>query len=279
PASIHHGGDYLGTGAQLLLFPRERLLMVTSTNVRHDLYPTRNRIDRVIPRILAGETVPFPPAFVGLDSVVPADTGRYRLPTGGRVVLRMERGRMYVGAEGQDAVDLLTRAPDSVRAVRAELSRAAGALLQGAWDGDFEPLRGYSGREPVDGMGKAIQDYLREIAPGGAPLERVEVLGTYATGFPVRGSREKTRVRLHYRGAAVPFFVHWAGRTLWEADTTARDLPARIPLQRAADDRYVGWEIVETTPVELTVTRAGGRAEAIRVQRDSTVATAVRVRP
>jgi CubicO group peptidase (beta-lactamase class C family) len=278
PASIHHGGDYLGTGAQVLLLPRERLLMVTSANVRHDLYPTRNRIDRVIPRILAGETVPFPPAFLGLDAVFPADTGRYRLPTGGRVVVRLERGRMYVGAEGQDAVDLLTRAPDSLRAVRAELSRAAGALLQGAWAGDFEPLRGYT-REPVPELGKAIQDYLHEIAPGGAPLERVEVLGTYASGFPVRGSREKTLMRLHYRGAVLPFFIHWAGRTLLEADTTARDLPARIPLQRAGDGRYAGWEIVETTPVELTMSRSGGRAEAIRIQRDSTIATAVRVAP
>ncbi|HYH78830.1 MAG TPA: serine hydrolase domain-containing protein [Longimicrobium sp.] len=277
-ASVHHGGDYLGTGAQLLLLPRERLLMVTSTNVRHDLYPTRNRVDRVIPRILAGETVPFPPAFPALDSAAATDTGRYRLPTGGRVVVRLERGRMYVGAEGQDAVDLLTRAPDSLRAVRAELSRAARALLEGAWAGDFEPLRGHA-QGPVSELGKGIQDYLREIAPDGAPLERVEVLGTYASGFPVRGSREKTLMRLHYRGAVLPFFIHWAGRTLMEADTTARGLPARIPLQRAAGDRYVGWEIVETTPVELTFSRSGGRAAAVRIQRDSSIATALRETP
>ena len=279
PASIHHGGDYLGTGAQVLLLPRERLLMVTSSNVRHDLYPTRNRVDRVIPRILAGETVPFPPAFVGFDSVEATDAGRYRLPTGGRVVVRLERGRMYVGAEGQDAVDLLTRAPDSLRAVRAELSRAAGALLEGAWNGDFAPLRGYSGREPVPEMGKAIHDYLREIAPGGSPLERVEVLGTYATGYPARGSREKTRLRLHYGRAVLPFFIHWVGRTLVEADTTARDLAARIPLQRAGGDRYAGWEIVETTPVELTFSRSNGRATEVRVQRDSTIAVARRETP
>ena len=128
-------------------------------------------------------------------------------------------------------------------------------------------------------LGKAIQDYLHEVAPGGAPLERVEVLGTYATGFPFRGSREKTRLRLHYGRAVLPFFIHWVGPTLVEADTTAHDLAARIPLQRAGADRYVGWEIVETTPVELTVSRAGGRAQAIRVQRDSAVATAVRVTP
>ncbi|HEX6747327.1 MAG TPA: serine hydrolase domain-containing protein [Longimicrobium sp.] len=279
PTSIHHGGDYLGTGAQVLLLPRENLLMVTSSNVRHDLYPTRNRVDRVIPRILAGETVPFPPAFVGFDSVAAADTGRYRLPTGGGVVVRLERGRMYVGAEGQDAVDLLTRAPDSLRAVRAELSRAAGALLEGAWRGEFAPLQGYSGREPVAELGKAIQDYLHEIAPGGAPLERVEVLGTYATGFPARGSREKTRLRLHYGRTVLPFFIHWAGRALLAADTTARDLAARIPLQRAGDERYAGWEIVETTPVELTFSRQDGRAIEVRVQRDSTLAVARRETP
>jgi hypothetical protein len=77
----------------------------------------------------------------------------------------------------------------------------------------------------------------------------------------------------------LPFFIHWVGRTLVEADTTARDLPARMPLQRAGDERYVGWEIVETTPVELTFSRSGVRADAVRVQRDSSIATALREMP
>ena len=283
PASVHHGGDYLGTGVQLYWFGGDRTLVITSTNVRHDLYPTRNRTDRIIPRILAGEAYTLPPDFAALDAPDPDVEGRYELPTGGRLVVRAEGGRTYLGAEGQDAVDLLERAPtDSVRALRAELTRRAGPMLRGAWVGDTVPVRGHAG--PVvgtAGLTESLREWLRELGSGKGDLTGVDVHGTYATGFPSRGSREKTAVVLRYQDGTVPMLIHWVERRLAAAsDTSPRaTMAARMPIQRVAPDRYAGWDIVDTTAVELAFTRSGGRVSGVRVRRDTVEAEARRLAP
>ncbi|MFN7990380.1 MAG: serine hydrolase domain-containing protein [Thermoanaerobaculia bacterium] len=259
---VEHGGDYLGTGAQLSLYREDRVLLVTSTNVRHDMYPTRNRVDRVIPKLLFGGDHPEPPGFAPDDTLLRRLVGTYRLPTGGAVVLHERGGRFFVGARGQDATDLLLPVQKQEQGDRAALGERCRLAFEGIRDGDLGGLAAISGRGG-SGFARAIAQELTGLGLG--KLVAVEVLGTFPSGFP-RGDPpdyETTLLDLELERGRSTYAVRWANVTIGATEFPRFALAADAVVQPQAGGDVVSWNVVFSSGVRITPQLEGERASAL----------------
>jgi CubicO group peptidase (beta-lactamase class C family) len=250
---IQHGGDYLGTGADLEWYRDEQVLMITSTNVRHDMYPTRNRTDRVVPKILFGGEFPLPPAWKRDDAFLHAALGTYRLPTGGSLVVHERGGRCFIGARGQDATDRLMPAAAEVLDRRARTTAKTQAAMDGLCRGDLAGLRELAGGDKAN---PAFMDAVtKEIAGlGQGALRKAQVLGTFATGYP-RGNPldyETTLVALEFESGRSLYAIRWANDHIAYTEVPAFELAADTPLQADGNGGLVTWNIVFNLGVKIS---------------------------
>ena len=267
---IHHGGDSSGSGAWLRWFLEDEVLVITSTNVRHDVYPTQNVVQRVLPAmIFEGAEAPPVPAFETLDAPPPPGLeGAYGLPDGSRLVLRRIHRRLYVGAEGQGATDALAAAPAALERERAWRSAAGLAAIEGALRGESQALAGVLGDEPNPRFAELL---VAELAQGAAELggaRSTTLLGTFATGFPHGSppSTETTLVRIACERGELVEAIRWNGRAIAWTEWVEMPLASCVPLQRAADGTWVGWKIVESQPLRLRAFEADDGRPAIEVE-------------
>jgi len=258
---IHHGGDYLGTGAWLRWYPDDEVLVITSTNVRHDLYPTQNVVQRALPKMLFEDgAAPDVPSFARLDAPSPPELeGAYALDTGGRFVLRRIQGRLYIGAEGQDATDALTgaNAATEERAWRSQAGLAAIAGVLRREPGALDPVLG---KNPNPAFAGILQDDLEHVVEAHGGLRQVTLLGSFATGYPHGNPQttETTLIRLECARGEVLEAIRWNGRAIAWTEEVRMPLAACVPLQLAEDGTFVGWKILEAQPLRVRpVTREG----------------------
>lgn len=271
-----HGGDHLGTGADLKWWIDDEVILVTSTNVRHDFYPTRNRVDRVVPGILYGERAePDVPAFVRSDLAPPAALpGAYRLPSGGTLHITIVNGRTFIGAEGQDATALLAPASTEAAAERAWRSTTLRTAIENLMRGDpaaFDVLTGSTATQ--HDFRDAVKDEIAALGKGN--VTSVALLGSFASGFPAAGKPigEATLLGLTFaESTPVTYAVHWAGRELAATEASKIPYAAMTPLQQAVDRSWTGWNII----AEQKITVDFVAPHSIRVQSGERTETATR---
>lgn len=274
---IHHGGDYVGCGADLAWFRDEHLVIVSSTNVRHDVNPTRNCMQSLVPELFFGDsTAPEIPAFEKLDAEPPEGfAGTYALATRALLQIGRVRGRTYLWAEGQAATDLLAPTSEAFRADRAWRTSAAQRAFDGIVSGRLEALDELLGPSPNPAFRPAL---LAEVtAPGKGKLAGATVLGSYATGYPHGNpaGTETTLLRLQYADASRTYAIRWTGRAIAWTEMVTHPGAAAIPLQRAADGSWVGWHLLEKYAVTVR-TRDDGGGRAIEVSCGGTTEVARR---
>jgi CubicO group peptidase (beta-lactamase class C family) len=270
-----HGGDTLAAGAELTWWMDERMVLVTSTNVRHDFYPTRNRVDRVLrPMFYADRAEPDVPMFVRADIPPPPGLiGTYRLESGGTLHLTQLQGRLYLGATGQDATALLSPATAEVQKERQwrskAVSDAVGQLMQGR-PASFDVLAGSTETDHV------FRDAVREeIAALGRGIPSVETIGSFAAGYPVGNTPvgETTLLRLRFENAEAMYAIRWNERRVVATEIVNIPYAAMVPLQQLPDRTWAGWNIVTEKKTTLDVMPDG----AIRVRSDDRSALARRI--
>ncbi|HEX8152173.1 MAG TPA: serine hydrolase domain-containing protein [Thermoanaerobaculia bacterium] len=271
-----HGGDHLGTGADLKWWIDDEVILVTSTNVRHDFYPTRNRLDRVVPGVIFGERAePDVPAFVRSDLAPPAALpGAYRLPSGGTLHVTIVNGRTYIGAEGQDAAALLAPASAEAAAERAWRSTTLRSAIETLMRGEppeFDALVGSTAAE--HGFRDAVKDEIAALGKG--KVTSVALLGSFPSGFPADAKPlgEATLLRLTFADSGpVTYAVHWAGRAIAATEASKIPYAAMVPLQQAVDRSWTGWNLI--TEQKITVDFVA--PNAIRLQSGERTETATR---
>ena len=266
---VHHGGDTIGCGAWLRWFLEDEVLLITSTNVRHDVYPTQNVVQSVLPAmIFDGAEAPPVPAFETLDAPPPPGLeGAYALADGSRLVLRRIHGRLYVGAEGQGATDVLAAAPAAVERERAWCSQAGLAAIEGALRGETQALTAILGSNPNPRFaGILVAELAQRSAELGGARTTV-LLGTFATGWPHGNppSTETTLMRIHCERGDFVEAIRWDKRVISWTEEVSIPLACCVPLQRAADGAWVGWKLLEGQPLSLRVSEAEHGRSAIEV--------------
>lgn len=181
---IRHSGDGWAFGADVRFYPTEDLLLVSAVNSRHDLFAPIKRVAGVVPMILWQLPVPMPPASEPGDKRVDALKGRYRLPTGGHVVIQTIAGQTQIGAEGLDAMDVLDPVSETERAKRREIDSLSLKVAESAFAGDFGPME--SALDPKADRGAFRTTWYAEtgkLLSGLAAPIAVRSRGTYEPGW------------------------------------------------------------------------------------------------
>jgi hypothetical protein len=271
---IEHGGDFAGFGSQLWWFRDERVVVISLCNIRHDNneYPTRFKADPKVLKIIFNEPYMSPPAFVAVDpAVVKRILGTYQLPTGGKLIVRVNRGQLEIGAEGQDAADALDETDEKDRARRLKLAAMTRAFLEGmvVWNPDVvKDALGPNG--DLEYWKAGWTDEWRQLQSGKGELKSIEILGVVPGGYP-RGIQNVT-ARFIYEKGSSPYKITWLYRERFSKDIIggtylrSADLSATTPLQPESAESFAGWNIIAEKGFRVSFEFAGGAATGLKIR-------------
>jgi CubicO group peptidase (beta-lactamase class C family) len=257
---IHHGGDYIGFGAELAFFPDDSLVVVNLANRRNDILGTRYAADRVIPLIVAGrkpevwkgEAFDVPPQWSAvLSERLRGAIGTYELPTGGKLkITAMGEDALSVAAEGQDAVNLLAPADKADLDQRDLESHNIVEVIQGLAKGDTTALAAHLHEGGDAGLYlKFLTKYVFDPDSMGT-LQRIDVIGTVTSAFPRHSSN--TMVRLHFDHGTKVWRFGWLGGKIQNSGLGWEFL-APTPLRASpTSDSLVGWNIIWARSIQIT---------------------------
>ncbi len=258
---IQHGGDSTGFGAQVSWYRDEGVIIISLCNIRHDWYPTHIRADRVVPKILFGESYALPPAFLATGPAADRVIGSYGLATGGRLVVRRTRGQMEIGADGQDAVSILTGATEEQRQAWADQSARIKRALEGLMAGDFAAFDAVSG-SGGQWFRNAVLEEIRTLGKGRGEVKAIHVVGTSPAGFPKDSLA--TLLRFDYdRGEPLFYRVVWDRGHVAATSDKNTGLAAVIPIQPQSDRLFAGWDIIAEKGFQLTAESEGEKVTGI----------------
>jgi CubicO group peptidase (beta-lactamase class C family) len=264
---IYHGGDSDGFGSAFRWFKDENVLVLSLCNIRHDWYPTHIKADEVIPKIIFGEPYTSPPAFnSAYGAIARRAPGTYQLTSGGKLIIRIERGQLQIGAANQDAVDVLREGDEKSLQGRANLTTTTEAILSAYLKGDMTPLIKVGGNDPD--FQKSIGDEIRGIGQTKGALQSFEVLGTFPAGEP---GIENTIIQLNYERGQGAYKFRWDGNGIQGTYTRSPSLAAITPLQPASATGLVGWNIMswdETRGFSVDLLFRKGNVTGLRIRRD-----------
>jgi len=272
---IHHGGDYIGFGAELAYYPDAHLVIVNLANRRHEILGTRYAADRVLPAMAVGERLemwpgePFdlPPRWsAALPETLRRAVGAYRLPTGGELVISPAGDdALSIAARGQDAVDVLYPGSPDELALRRRSTERVVAMMEGVRHGDMSELP-TTLRE-----GAPLEQYrvgLTTLVDGKehGPLRAIEPIGTVPAAFP-RGSRN-TVLAFQYEHGTEYIRFGWNKKQDRVMNLGgASDLLGKTPLRASPDSGLVGWNIVSGRALRLSLRAQGAQVAAIALER------------
>lgn len=276
---IHHGGDYVGFGAELAIYPDDSVVMANLANRRFGILGTRYAADRVIPQIVFGEPLrvfardPFdpPPAWsASCGGCAERFAGVYRLPGGGRLVIRRKGDALEAVADGQEAVDLLMPAPAEELAERRRISERSVAILRG----DTAALLAAVGPERFPRYRDAIARMLAAQEHGA--FVAVTPIATVPAPFP-RGNRLAV-LRLRYeRGADVLVLAWVQGKIQYRSVTDTLLAPTPLRAAPGPGAELAGWNMVSFRALRITAPPSAGPAQSIEIESDGRRVRAERV--
>ncbi|HYO90174.1 MAG TPA: serine hydrolase domain-containing protein, partial [Pyrinomonadaceae bacterium] len=126
--AIQHGGDVPGFQSWLAQFPEEKLVVIMLINNR---MRWRSLLTSTLTLVAFGQDHEMPPPLINMDATaLNRYVGIYQLATGGRIHAWQNEGAFFIGAEGQDATDVLTRASDKDRPLYQALNERATNLME-----------------------------------------------------------------------------------------------------------------------------------------------------
>jgi beta-lactamase family protein len=285
---IQHGGDYFGFGSQLSWFVDEHVVMIDLANRSNQIFGVRHVGDRLVPQFIfgakelhmyQGDEFELPPVSASLTpELLAALPGSYQLETGGQLIIQNKDGELEIGALGQDGVDAIAEAPDTVLQRRARLNDAASRVMGGVARGDSSVVTAELLRPgaSVEGYRRAFRNDLAAINKEKGRVTRIEVIGTAPGAYPVGVLHTAIRVVCERGSDGCQF--NWVNERLTGV-SGAPDLLAATPLKRGQDSDLVGWSIVwfKGFKVSYHVSGTTGKAESITLQHKKRTVTARRL--
>jgi CubicO group peptidase (beta-lactamase class C family) len=236
----HHGGDFLGFSSQLTWLPARKTVITAVCNVRNDLYPVHRRADRAIPDILAGARVPEPPSYVRLPvAELERFLGTYALPTGSELTVYRSPDGLAIGADGQDATQLLDGTDDQQAQLAAD-GHAAEMLFASLSRGDDSGLAAVGLGDPD--ARRDIHRELESVSSGLGSFKGARTMGTYVGGL--LGRFHDSVVELRFERGVARYKVQWDGKQVVATDVRCAPLAASTLLQPKSARELVGWNIV-----------------------------------
>ena len=207
----HNGGNGVYV-AELLRFVDDGItVFVTSTVSEHTATP----VAALLTKIVFGDAYALPPERAAAASgALTGIAGRYALPDGSRLTLRVKDGAVQAEAVGQMAFQLLASGDTVSPTGAAELNASARTIVEAVVRGDVRPLRRALGPGGPDSSEVAEQEaeLLASRLERFGTLGAIEVLGT---ALGPEGER-RTTVRISFSDGAATNLYTWdrAGRII-----------------------------------------------------------------
>lgn len=274
--SYGHGSDApsVGLNGWYGRYPAYDATILLLANNRLNGASSRNFVVPNLHRILAGGTVPIPPATrtTALSDLKKLE-GTYGLDRDNEISVKATHGRLELGFVGQSAVDLLN-IRQGVEAVgeAQRLTGRAGHFLTELQRQDPEQLQEYFGSRAA--TERLLSDWRATLSAHG-DLKSANVLGT----FRLDRRAFLTTARLTFDNGPIVVRFGWqtdkvAGNsedlTLSRLAGPMRPSPvpyaAWSPYWYAAKDRLFTFDLLTGTPLNAVVVRNGGQATELRFE-------------
>jgi CubicO group peptidase (beta-lactamase class C family) len=203
PPAIQHGGDVPGFQSWFAQFPEEKLVVVMLINNR---MRWRTLLTNTLTRAAFGQPYETPPPLIKMDSATLARyAGVYGLSTGGQLHAWVGDGAFFVGAEGQDAVNLLIRPSEKDITLYDELNRRVAGIIEKFRRGDFSPLQEFSGTANPSEYAASVKQWWEDSAQKNGTIKSHQILGTARS----RTGHAVTFIRVEYEKATKVLRLLW----------------------------------------------------------------------
>jgi CubicO group peptidase (beta-lactamase class C family) len=201
--AIQHGGDVPGFQSWFARFPEENLVIIMLINNR---MRWRSLLTNTLLSAALGQVYEMPPPLITMDAAeLERYAGVYKLSSGGQVHAWINGGAFFIGAEGQDAVNLLTRANEKDVALYAELNTRVAGIMEKFGRDDFSSLRGFSGTAKPSEYAASVQQWWEDFVRNNGGLKSYQILGTARS----RTGHAVTFVRVEYEKATRVLRLLW----------------------------------------------------------------------
>jgi hypothetical protein len=193
---LYHGGNETPAGytAEFRRYPEENVTTILMVNTMIDEIGCNRVVSNNIASIIFGGRADFPPSF----SEKPASNlqiynGTYKLASGATFKVWTENGQMLIGAENQEAVDVLAPVDKKFQDKLIKANQRTAALIETA-------AKSGNTSAPFRDKIKALEDNFGK-------LQKMEVLGTVA--LTAEADWATTYLRLRFEKAINVYRVVW----------------------------------------------------------------------
>jgi CubicO group peptidase (beta-lactamase class C family) len=217
----HDGVTFDGFNALFLRYVDQGLVAIAASNSFAGRYLPMELVGPALNAFLVGNGAAAPPPFVALEAgALEKYRGRYRLPSGAQLIVTVEQDKLIVGAEGQEAVELLAAVDRASSKLLTACNERSAALLNGVRAGNYETaIHAFAKQMSAGEAQRTIKNWLGGLEQKHGQLKSFELLGT----APEPGiARSFVRLRFE-RGVEVR-------RLRWEGDQLGNIVFARLPI-------------------------------------------------
>lgn len=201
--AIQHGGDVPGFQSWFAQFPEEKLVIIMLINNR---MRWRSLLTNTLASAAFGQAYETPPPLIDMETAALEHyAGVYGLNTGGQLHAWVSDGAFFIGAEGQDAVNLLTHASEKDAALYGELNTRVAGIIEKFRRGDFSSLQEFSATAKPSEYAASVQQWWEDFVRNNGEVKTHQILGTARS----RTGHAVTFVRVEYEKATKVLRLLW----------------------------------------------------------------------
>jgi CubicO group peptidase (beta-lactamase class C family) len=200
---IQHGGDVPGFQSWFAQFPQDKLVVIMLINNR---MRWRSLLTNTLTGAAFGQPYETPPPLITMEAAtLRRYAGVYELSTGGQIHAWVSDGAFFVGAEGQDAINLLTRPSEKDTALYDELNARVAGIMEEFRRQNFSSLEQFSGTAKPSEYAASVRQWWEDFVRNNGALRTYQVLGTARS----RTGHAVTFIRVEYEKAAKVLRLLW----------------------------------------------------------------------
>jgi hypothetical protein len=220
-----------------------------------------------------GEKYEMPPALLATNSLKLENyVGVYQLPTGGMIHSWTSDNGFFIGAEGQDAIDLLNRSNEKDVALYRGLNTRTLGMIEKFLNEDFSPAKEFSGTANPAEQAGAMEKWWKSLIGRHGAVKTFQNLGTLRS----RTGHAVTFTRVEYERGTEVLRVLWSGDKITGFGTGV-SRPSIAQYMPETQNKFISFDILTSQLVSVnfvtspsgTVTHVelGGANETVKAEK------------
>ena len=180
----HDGLTFTGYNALYRRYVAEDIVVIIASNRFFSTFMPFQTVAQALNAILFNQPYILPPAAIALSAdQLKQYGGTYQLASGAKLIVNVGVGpggnALQIGAEGQDAVNLLSAVDDKSAALLASFNERTLKVINGIRHGDYQPYQQASAEAMTAAQAREIGSaWLGRLETKNGALKTVESLGT-----------------------------------------------------------------------------------------------------